>query len=177
MSALHPRIAEVVTELEASQQELRAALGALPAPLLDRRPTDGSWTISEVVEHLMLLEHSIGRLIGGMLKQLDGTADTETDAIGPTLAHFRIAQPLRKLPAPEAMQPTGVPLAQALEQQEAARARLISALTAGSGRALHTVSFPHPVLGPLNGYQWALLVAEHQRRHLVQIQTIAAAVA
>ena len=177
MPTLHPRIQEVVAELEAAQTEMHAALAAVPADLRTRRPSEESWTIEEVVDHLMILEDSTGRLIGGMLKQLEGTTDTETDAIGPTLARFRVEQPLTKLAAPDRVKPTGVSLAEALEKQSASRARLIGSLKAGSGRALQTMTFPHPFLGDLNGYQWALLIAQHQRRHLVQIAGIVQAVA
>jgi hypothetical protein len=177
MTALHPRIQEVVAELEAAQTEMHTALAAVPNELHTRRPSEESWTIEEVVDHLMVLEDSTGRLIGGMLKQLEGTTDTETDAIGPTLARFRVEQPLTKLAAPDRVKPTGVPLAEALAKQSASRERLIGSLKAGSGRALHSMTFPHPFLGDLNGYQWALLIAQHQRRHLVQIARIAQAVA
>ncbi len=169
MDTLHPRISEVIAELEASQREMTAMLATIPADRFDVRPTDGGWTITEVVEHLMLIETGAGRLIGGMLKQLEGTTDTETDPIGPTMAKYRVADPVMKLAAPDSVKPAGVPLAEALEKQAVSRERLISALKAGSGRALQTMTWQHPFMGALNGYQWALLAAQHQRRHLVQI--------
>lgn len=169
MDTLHPRIAEIVAELEASQQEMTMLLAAIPADRFDVRPVDGGWTIAEIVEHLMLIETGAGRLIGGMLKQLEGTTDAETDPIGPTMARFRVAEPVTKLAAPPMVTPTGVSLGEALEKQGASRERLIAALKAGSGRALHTMTWQHPFLGALNGYQWALLAAQHQRRHLKQI--------
>ena len=33
---------------------------------------------------------------------------------------------------------------------------------------------PHPVLGPINIYQWALFVGSHEARHALQIREIAA---
>lgn len=176
MLSLHPRIQEVIAELEAAQAEMHAALAAVPADLHTVRPDDGTWSIAEVVEHLMILEDSTGRLIGSMLKQLEGTTDTETEAIAPTMARFQVDKPIRKLAAPDMVKPSGVPLAQALEKQSASRDRLIGSLKAGSGRALNTKTYPHPFLGELNGYQWALLIAQHQRRHLVQIDSIMQAV-
>jgi hypothetical protein len=112
-----------------------------------------------------------------MLKQLEGTVDSETDPVGPTMAHFQVHLPKTKLEAPEVVQPSGLSLAESLAALDASRARLIATLKAGSGRALHSTHFPHPFLGPLNGYQWALLAAQHQRRHLVQIANVATAVA
>ena len=100
------------------------------------------------------------RLGGGDLQSVEGGTNIET------------------APADQdRVKPTGVSLAEALEKQSASRARLIGSLKAGSGRALQTMTFPHPFLGDLNGYQWALLIAQHQRRHLVQIAGIVQAVA
>lgn len=168
--ALHPRIVEVVAALEAAQEHMHETLAGIPAELLSRKPADGGWSVEETVDHLARTEDGLGRVIGGMLKQLEGTVDTETDPIAPTLARFNVSEPVRKVPAPERVLPAGMPLAEALAAQAAARARVIEALRAGSGRALHTQTFPHPFFGPLNGYQWALLNAQHQRRHCVQMR-------
>jgi hypothetical protein len=173
MSSLHPRIAEVTTELRDAQAEMLALLETLPPEALHRTAPDGGWTVAQVVEHLQILEDSAGRLIGSMLKQLEGTVDTETDAIAPTMARFQVWKPVTKLTAPETVRPAGeAPTADCVAKQSAARDRLIGALEQGSGRALHAATFPHPFLGTLSGYQWALLVAQHQRRHLFQIRTI-----
>jgi hypothetical protein len=51
----------------------------------------------------------------------------------------------------------------------------LAALVDASGRALGQATAPHAIFGPLDGYQWALFVALHQRRHLVQISTTLAA--
>ena len=52
---------------------------------------------------------------------------------------------------------------------QAVRERLVTALIQGSGLALGTVSYPHPLFGPLNGYQWILVISMHERRHVAQI--------
>ncbi|MCA0374731.1 MAG: DinB family protein [Gemmatimonadetes bacterium] len=167
---LHPRIVEVVSALEAAQEHMRETLADIPAELMSRKPADGGWSVEEIVDHLARIEDGLGRVIGGMLKQLEGTVDTETDPIAPTIAMYNVPEPVRKIAAPERVQPVGMPLAEALAAQAAARTRVIEALRAGSGRALHTQTFPHPFFGPLNGYQWALLNAQHQRRHCVQMR-------
>jgi hypothetical protein len=33
---------------------------------------------------------------------------------------------------------------------------------------------PHPVLGPLDGYQWILLISAHSERHTKQIEEVKA---
>jgi hypothetical protein len=61
--------------------------------------------------------------------------------------------------------------------QAVARERVMAAYRKASGRALAAVHAPHPVLGPLTGYQWGLFLAQHQRRHIVQMQTVLRAIA
>jgi len=34
------------------------------------------------------------------------------------------------------------------------------------------VTFPHPVFGPLNLYEWLLFIGMHERRHLAQIDAV-----
>jgi hypothetical protein len=61
--------------------------------------------------------------------------------------------------------------AELVRQREALRAVVLSA----DGLALTEVIAPFPGLGPLNVYQWVLVVGAHEARHSAQIQEIAAA--
>jgi hypothetical protein len=173
VAPLHPRIAEVTTELRNAQQEMQELLATLGPEAMDRSAPDGGWTVAQVIEHVLIVEDGAGRLVGGMLKQLEGTVDTETEPVGPTMARYQVWNPVTKLDAPDTVAPKGASSVDVyIAKQAEARARLIAALEHGSGRALQTATWSHPFLGALNGYQWALLTAQHQRRHLVQIRNI-----
>jgi hypothetical protein len=37
---------------------------------------------------------------------------------------------------------------------------------------LSTVSYPHPVFGPLDLYEWFVMIGVHEERHMRQINTI-----
>jgi hypothetical protein len=86
-----------------------------------------------------------------------------------------VAEPLRRIEAPEMVQPSeGLNVESALERLTAVRTRLRTGLVQeASGVALATVSAPHPAIGMLDGYQWILMVAQHERRHIGQIRRIA----
>lgn len=174
---LHPRIAEVLDALRAAQQELHDLLESAPAAAAGWTASGGGWTITQVVEHLAIVEDGTGRLVSKLIRQADGTEETESDAIAPSLARFRVWDPaVRPIEAPPMVQPTStVALADARAAQATARERLMAAFAAASGRALAGVTHPHPVVGPLNVYQWGLFVAHHQQRHCVQIRDILAA--
>ena len=171
---LHPRIAEVVGALRDAQHDMQTLLDLVPAALAEQRPANDRWSAAEVVEHLAMVEEGTGRLIGTLLKQVAGTSDPDTAPIAPTLDRFGVADATtRPIEAPPSVSPGGtLTLADALARQTAARERVVGALIAASGRALGSVTYAHPVLGALDGYQWALFLAQHQRRHFPQLRAI-----
>jgi len=59
-----------------------------------------------------------------------------------------------------------------LGQLEQAREKLRAAFLSGDGLALEQVVQPHPVLGPINIYQWTLFNGSHEARHALQIREI-----
>jgi hypothetical protein len=38
------------------------------------------------------------------------------------------------------------------------------------GRDLTRLSAPHPIFGPINGYEWVLFIGQHEERHLGQLR-------
>lgn len=173
--ALHPRIHEVITALEDAQRETEALLATLTAADAARRLGDG-WTVAQVLEHMAIVESGAGRVVGTIAKQVADQPESSDEPVAPSVLRFKVADPtVRKVAAPEMVQPVqGTPMAESAEQMRAARGRLIAAFAAASGRALGQAHFPHPLFGPLDGYQWGHLAAQHQLRHLVQIRTILA---
>jgi hypothetical protein len=84
----------------------------------------------------------------------------------------------RRLTARAASQPrAGIEWAAAWEHLEGARTATREAVRDADGLALAKVSAPHPVLGPLNLYEWILFVAGHEARHAEQIGEVAAGLA
>jgi len=174
-TSLHPRIREVITALTEAQQETDAYCATITAEQESRRIGDG-WTVAQVVEHMAIVEGGAGRIVSNIAKQVAELPESSEEPVGPSLGKYRVADPsFRKVVAPEMVHPThGAPVAASVAQMRESRARLIAALERASGTALGAAHFPHPLFGPLDGYQWALLAAQHQLRHLVQIRTILA---
>ncbi len=179
-AAPHPRIAELLAELERSRRELLETVSALAPAQRDAVPTDGAWSVAQILEHLCMVEDGGGRLISKVIKQAQelGAYESDADSILGSLDQFDLRNPTSRLEAPEQVQPTnGLTVAQAIERLQAVRERLVTALLAASGLALSVASYPHPFCGPLNGYQWTLLIALHERRHVAQIRRLAQPVA
>ena len=171
-AAPHPRIAELLDALEASRHELLAVVNALPAEQRDAASTGDSWSVSQILEHLSIVEDGGGRLVSKLMKQAQANGDyeVESSSILDSLSQFEVVNFDRRIEAPEQVRPTGgLTAAEGLERLQAVRERLVTALIQGSGLALGTVSYPHPLFGPLNGYQWILVISMHERRHVAQI--------
>jgi len=176
MDAVHPRIAEVVDELEESHRELVTVVASIPEDRRDQAIDDGRWSIAQQLEHLAIVEDGIGRLLSKLIKQVIASDARETDS-GPirhAIDHLNVVELVHRIVAPEGVTPTGqLAASEALERLTAARTRLIGAVQSASGYDLAGISAPHPILGSLTAYQWALFVAHHERRHLAQIRAVA----
>jgi len=50
------------------------------------------------------------------------------------------------------------------------RVDLLDVITRADGWAVGSLSFPHPIIGPLDFYQWVLFVGQHEVRHTCLIR-------
>lgn len=173
--AVHPRIAEVIGELDAARAELHALVAELTTDGNDAAVENG-WTIPQVLEHLAMVEDGSGRIIAGIVKAVreKGASETSEAPVRDAIAQHAIATDERRIAAPSMLHPTqGLTVEESVARLDASRARLRAALVAASGLALEEASYPHPLFGPFNGYQWALATAHHERRHIRQIRRLA----
>lgn len=178
-TTLHPRLAELVDDLQRSRRALHACVAALSDAQRDAAPVGESWSVAQIVEHLAIVEGQVGRLLSNLIKEAEATGEreTETTSVLTSLDQFGVDVPTVRIPAPDRVQPKdGLSAHDALVRLDAVRDQLLRVIPRASGLPLANVSFPHPALGPLNGYEWILLIAQHERRHTRQIEAVAAAV-
>lgn len=175
---MNPRLEEVLNYLDTERRELRAAVELVPAELRDRQPGPDRWSVAQVLQHLVIIEKRIGM---GMTKWV---ADAMAAGVGPegdtssvlnSLDLALIADRSRRRNAPDEVRPNGeLNAASAWTALERTRAALRAGVMPGDGLALGEVIQPHPVLGPINLYQWLLFVGSHETRHAGQVREIAA---
>ncbi len=175
MNSLHPRVAEVINALESAHRDLVDVVTVIPEARRDEPATNGGWSVAQHLEHLAIVEDGAGRLMSKLIKQVAAAGERETseESLLHSLDRFEIWRVSRKIVAPDFVAPKeGLPSHEALSRLTTARGRMIEALSRASGLALASVSHPHPVVGPLNIYQWGLMSAQHERRHLNQIRAL-----
>lgn len=171
---LHPRFRELQEYLTQARQGLLATVDGLTAAQLQRRPAEAVWSPGESLEHLRLTESSIVRVLRKLLREADLSRlgpEVETSSIMGGLDAFRLMQVVRPVPAPAFVQPG--PQADgraALVGLRQSRAELIEVMGQADGWAVGSLAFPHPLIGPLDFYQWVLFVGQHEVRHTCLIQ-------
>ena len=172
---MHPRLQEIDEFLDQRRAEVLTAVASvhdadhLPVPA-------GTWSVAAVVDHLRLTETSVSKLLHVTVSRLPADArvpETETTSVLHRVDHSRLADRDQRRPAPAIVQPrTDLTIAEALAGLEASRASLRNSLREADGIALGTFSYPHPMFGALDLYQWLVFVGLHESRHACQIREL-----
>lgn len=174
---MHPRTEEVLEYLDARRKELRAAVDSVPATARNTSPAADQWSVAQVLNHLTMIDRRVAIGISKWIMEARDSGlgqETETTSVLGTIPAERITDRSRRVEAPPEIRPrTDVDAETAWTELEQARSKLRAAFLSGDGLALEQVIQSHPVLGPINIYQWALFVASHEARHTLQIREIA----
>jgi len=175
---MHPRTREVLDHLDDTRAALERAVAAVPVALRDTRPAPESWSVSEIIEHLSLVEARVDALVLGHLAQaraagLAAEPDTSTVVSQAVVKDLVDRTQVRVASAPS--QPTGQPLETSWAKLQAERTTLRSAVADADGLALGTIVIPHQRLGDLDLYGWLSFIGAHELRHVAQIAEAGAA--
>lgn len=163
---------ELVQNLERSRQEFLAALDGLSESEAKARPDPARWSVLDCVEHVTIVEERFLGFLEAAEKLDTPRIDKEKEARLMTTMPDRST----RFHAPEAVQPNGrfQTLAQAREQFNAGRARSIQ-FAQDRCDDLYCLASMHQRLGPMNGVEFLILIAQHGRRHTEQIRETRAA--
>jgi hypothetical protein len=169
------RLQEVLTYLDAQYETLRNAFESVPDEQRANSPAPGAWSPAGIIEHLAIVETSIGRLISHRVatgRESGVGPETEDSSVLENFAVGRaIGDRTRRIVSGERSNPTQelAPDA-AWSAFETAHADLRAAAASAEGLALGEIVHPHPVFGPLNLYHWIAFVGGHEARHAEQIR-------
>lgn len=164
---------ETQTLLETDRRNLIAAVERVNEADRDRRPSEGQWSVAEVLEHLVGVEHAVVKLL-----TLRGCEPIPPDqAPAPPDAAERVATLRlrdRRIDVPGALAPRGtMTTVAALVALGESRAALLEAARAADPVALERRTYHHAVVGRLALIDWLAFVAHHEARHTAQIDEIA----
>ena len=162
--------AVLTQDLLASLDELKASVAGLDHHTCTTRAAADRWSILEIIEHLELLERRMLPMMQSRLTETAPPVEFAPEQLSQILD--RVVAREERINAPDAIQPGGryANCQQAVEGFVAARHDLIAFLE--TDPPLHGRYLSHPIVGPIDGFQWMLLNAAHTRRHIRQIQEL-----
>ena len=172
---MHARLAETMDYVEDQRKELLQSFAGVPSELLCQRASADGWSVSEILDHLSIVEAGIARLIAKRAARARDAGLGEETSTESVLASF---DPYRaRLDATTVMQaPTtvlpraNVDIKEAIKGLESSREALRVAVLGASGLSLGEIKHTHPLLGELDLYQWLIFVGQHEGRHTKQIE-------
>jgi hypothetical protein len=169
-----PPLAEITGYLASVRTELATVIATTPHAAFDRAPAGENWSGTQIIQHLGIVEGMAGKLLEGLFAKAvaDGIGEAKGSASWlDSLDRFNILDRSIRIEAPaRAIPPAASELAPSWESLQGARQRVLRAVAAVDGRDLTQVSAPHPLFGPLNGYEWILVIGKHEARHLAQLR-------
>jgi len=174
---IYHSIADIFAANEQAQGKFLAAVSNLSDAQENFRPADGQWTIAEIAEHVGIVNDGFLRLAHKLLKEAEAAGNPPVADLN--LGHTALDENGEQPPpfrAPDRVHPQGgVRIADSLAKMRAALDGLAEIRSRLEAVGLSETSFPHPLFGPLNAYQWMILLGEHEDRHRGQIERLKAA--
>ncbi|MDB4882498.1 MAG: DinB-like domain protein [Gemmatimonadetes bacterium] len=178
---MHPRLAELTEYLAQQRRAVLAAAAAVPSALWTEQPAPDRWSLSQILEHLHRVERGVAALVAKRIASAAAAghpAETETSSVLGTLGRFGVSDRATRLVSPAIVDPTESPDRETVERRLAeSRAVLLAAIESGDGLALGAIRHTHNRFGELDLYEWILFVGEHEKRHALQLEEVAAQLA
>lgn len=173
---MHPRIAQLLRDVDDRTEELRAAYDAVPPDRRALRPAPDRWSPAEIVHHLAIVERRLATRLAALIEQARALPPEEdTSPLPLTTATTAALDRSRRFRTTEVLEPRDTDAARVWDDFDAARRELIDVIRSGDGLALGAVSAPHMALGELSAYDWIAFVGSHAARHADQIREVNAA--
>lgn len=158
-----------LARVESERESLLASLEGLGEEALRRRPAPDTWSILEVVEHMVQAEDFC------LMNHRDADAlEVRPRSLRQRLAYELVVLilegPVRVSAPVKAMNPEGTAtLHELAERWRESQARLRSIVESTQDPRRDAV-FRHPVAGPMTPAQAVRMLDAHQRRHIRQIE-------
>jgi hypothetical protein len=162
--------------LQATHDAFLKSISGLSEKQWKFKPAPDRWSVAEVSEHIALSESMIFGLVQGKIMAGPATPEKRAEVkVTDEQILQKVPDRSRKAQAPEFLKPTGKwanrdEVTKAFEDARKATMEYVKT----TQDDLRDHFGPHPLLGPLDGYQWILLISAHSERHTKQIEEVKA---
>ncbi len=173
---IYHTIADILAANERAQERFVEAVSDLTEAQADFRPDENQWTIAEIVEHISIVNDGFLRLMRKLLKEAESAPKPPKADLN--LGHTALDENGNQPPpfqAPDRVRPQGgARVEDSLAKMRDSLAGFAEIRSRLEAVDLSEQVFPHPAFGPLNAYQWMILLGEHEDRHREQIERVKA---
>lgn len=160
---------KAVIHLEQTLERMLRTTARLSPEQWQYKPGADCWSVAEIVEHVAFVE---SRILGGIERTLQKEPTLSKPFMEDDAFVQRIVGRADRMKAPDQVAPSGRwALDQLIPEFEAARQRSIE-FAKTTEASLRQHCFAHPFFGPLDCYQWLLLIPSHGERHRRQAEEI-----
>ncbi len=179
---IYHSVADIFDSINETRVRFYERVAGLQPAQENFRPTPDTWSVGELIEHVSHVDHQIVQLVSKMLAKAGERASSSSSSDGNGGNHpmtpFSFDDYIErgrseKYQAPERAHPRGgVPVADSLARMRETRERLRGMIPLLDSADLSGISYPHPAFGPLDPYQWLVLIGVHDERHLLQLDAL-----
>src|SRR5450631_4018002 len=162
--------------LQATHDAFLKSISGLSEKQWKFKPAPDRWSVAEVSEHIALSETMIFGFLQGKIMAGPATPEKRAEVkVTDEQILQKVPDRSHKAQAPEFLKPTGKwanrdEVTKAFEDARKATMEYVKT----TQDDLRDHFGPHPALGPLDGYQWILLISAHSERHTKQIEEVKA---
>jgi uncharacterized damage-inducible protein DinB len=166
-----PTMTMLFAGLDSARDVLRRAVGAVQPERRGARPAPERWSVSEILEHLNLVERAVTHML---TRAIEDPSASASDGGAEPLNQARVLDRTRRLETIDRARPVrGLDWRQAWNELTETRRELLHLVSATDAATLRRVRAPHFVFGTLDGLDWVRFVASHEERHAAQILEMA----
>jgi hypothetical protein len=174
---IYRSLEQIFEDKERIFHSLMTTLLPLSATQANARMAEGQWTITEVAEHLHIVESRLYKLVNVASHRLEKSVKQPPDdcnlSIG--LPDEAESKTFMKVKTKKEYEPTGtVSIAESMARLKVIHDDLNALHPRLERINLSAAAFDHWLLGSLTLGQWVAFIGIHEERHLRQIQSIVA---
>jgi hypothetical protein len=162
--------------LQATHDAFLKSISGLSEKQWKFKPAPERWSVAEVAEHIAVSESAILGMVQKQVMTSPAAPEKRAEVAGKDEKILQmVPDRSRKAQAPEFLKPTGRwanrdEVTKAFEEERKATMDYVKS----TSDDLRDHFGPHPMLGPLDAYQWILLISAHSERHTKQIEEVKA---
>ncbi len=165
-----------INDLQATRKLFLDSVAGLSEAQWNFKPAPDVWSVAEVAEHIAVSEDTLFTLVTERIMKSPAQPERRAEVQGKdTIILEKIVDRSKKAQAPEILKPTHrwATQQELVAHFKESRERTI-AYVEHTDDALRDHFADHPLLGPMDGYQWLLLITAHSHRHTLQIEEVKA---